>query len=207
MRWRLKSSAWRLFTQPFIRAQIRENIKALRLWPLWGEFTGDRWIPRTKGQQRGKYFHLMTSSCIPDVIIYSRWRRYDPSTDHKIKKSGFSFLSDEGSPVCFGLDRLTVRQLLWNWPPVGLKKSVYNGLAANQNSTAHDGVIWCKLFRVTGPLRGESTCHQWLPSQRPVTQSFDVFVNGSRNKQLDKQSNDWLFETSRRSCDVIVVKA
>ena len=27
-----------------------ENIKALRHWTLWGEFTGDRWIPRTKGQ-------------------------------------------------------------------------------------------------------------------------------------------------------------
>ena len=27
------------------------------------EFTGDRWIPRTKGQLRGKCFHLMTSSC------------------------------------------------------------------------------------------------------------------------------------------------
>ena len=27
-----------------------ENIKAPRHWPLWGEFTGDRWIPRTKGQ-------------------------------------------------------------------------------------------------------------------------------------------------------------
>ena len=26
-----------------------ENIKAPRQWPLWGEFTGDRWIPRTKG--------------------------------------------------------------------------------------------------------------------------------------------------------------
>ena len=25
---------------------------------------GDRWIPRTDGQQRGKYFHLMTSSCV-----------------------------------------------------------------------------------------------------------------------------------------------
>ena len=24
----------------------------------------DRWIPRTKGQLRGKYFHLMTSSCL-----------------------------------------------------------------------------------------------------------------------------------------------
>ena len=32
-----------------LRAQIKESIKALRHWPLWGEFTGDRWIPRTKG--------------------------------------------------------------------------------------------------------------------------------------------------------------
>ena len=39
-----------LFTQAVIQAQIKENIKAARNWPLWGEFTGDRWIPRTKGQ-------------------------------------------------------------------------------------------------------------------------------------------------------------
>ena len=43
------------------KAQIKENIQATRHWPLWGEFTGDRWIPRTKGRQRGKCFHLMTS--------------------------------------------------------------------------------------------------------------------------------------------------
>ena len=42
-RWRLKSPASRLFTQPFIQAQIKENIKDPRHWPLWGEFTGDRW--------------------------------------------------------------------------------------------------------------------------------------------------------------------
>ena len=30
--------------------QIKENIKAPRHWPLCGEFTGDRWIPRTNGQ-------------------------------------------------------------------------------------------------------------------------------------------------------------
>ena len=47
----------RLFTQ------IKENIKALRHWPLCGELTGGRWIPRTNGQWRGKCFHLMTSSC------------------------------------------------------------------------------------------------------------------------------------------------
>ena len=62
-RWRLKSPASRLFTQPFIQTQIQENIKAPRHWPLCGEFTGDRWIPRTNGQWRGNCLHLMTSSC------------------------------------------------------------------------------------------------------------------------------------------------
>ena len=38
-----------LFNHLF-KAQIKENIKAPRHWPLWGEFTGDRWIPRTKDQ-------------------------------------------------------------------------------------------------------------------------------------------------------------
>ena len=32
--WRLRSPVSRLFTQPFIRAQIKENIKAPRHWPL-----------------------------------------------------------------------------------------------------------------------------------------------------------------------------
>ena len=30
--------------------EIKENIKAPRHWPLYGVFTGDRWIPRTNGQ-------------------------------------------------------------------------------------------------------------------------------------------------------------
>ena len=33
-----------------VQAQANENIKAPRHWPLWGEFTGDWWVPRTKGQ-------------------------------------------------------------------------------------------------------------------------------------------------------------
>ena len=40
----------RLFTQALIQAQIKENINTPRHLPLCGEFTGDRWIPRTKGQ-------------------------------------------------------------------------------------------------------------------------------------------------------------
>ena len=45
-----KSPAAPVFTQTLVQAQIKENINAPRHWPLWGEFTGDRWIPHTKGQ-------------------------------------------------------------------------------------------------------------------------------------------------------------
>ena len=50
-RWRLKSPASRLFTQPFIQMQIKENIKAPRHWPLCGEFTGTGEFPA----QRASY--------------------------------------------------------------------------------------------------------------------------------------------------------
>ena len=56
------SPASRFFTQVFIQAQIKGNIKAPRHWPLCGEFTDDRGLPHTNGQLRGKCFHLMTSS-------------------------------------------------------------------------------------------------------------------------------------------------
>ena len=54
-RWRLKSPASRLFTQPFIRAQIKVDIKAPRHWPCVG-YSPHKW-PVTR-----KMFHLMTSS-------------------------------------------------------------------------------------------------------------------------------------------------
>ena len=45
-----QSPASRLFTQPFIKVQIKENIEAPRYWHLCEEFTGHRRIPRTNGQ-------------------------------------------------------------------------------------------------------------------------------------------------------------
>ena len=59
----MSAMASRLFAQPFVQAQIKEIIKAPSDWPLWGESTGDRRIPFTKGQSHGNCFHLMTSSC------------------------------------------------------------------------------------------------------------------------------------------------
>ena len=56
-----------------IQTQIKENIKAPRHWPLCGEVTGDRWIPHTNGQLRGKCFHLMTSSWRSSVWLHQWW--------------------------------------------------------------------------------------------------------------------------------------
>ena len=51
------------------------------------------------------------------------------------------------------------------------------------------------IFRVTGHLCGEFTGPRWIPTQRPVTRSFDVFFDLRLNKRLSKQWWCWWFET------------
>ena len=51
------------------------------------------------------------------------------------------------------------------------------------------------IFRVTGPLCGEFTGPGELPTQRPVTLSFDVFFDQRLNQRLSKQPWGWWFET------------
>ena len=46
----------------------KKKIKAPRPWPLCGEFTGDRWIPRIKGQKRARkmfpFGHVVMCYCL-----------------------------------------------------------------------------------------------------------------------------------------------
>ena len=51
------------------------------------------------------------------------------------------------------------------------------------------------IFRVTGPLCGEFTGHQWIPSTKASDVSFDLRLN----KRLSKQSWSWWFGTPSRS--------
>ena len=55
------------------------------------------------------------------------------------------------------------------------------------------------IFRVTGPLCGNSPLTGEFPSQMTVTRSFGVFCDLRLNKRLSKQSWGWWFETSSRS--------
>ena len=54
------------------------------------------------------------------------------------------------------------------------------------------------IFRVTGPLCGNSPVTGEFPSQRPVTRIFDVFFD-RLNKRFSKQSWGWWFETPSHS--------
>ena len=50
------------------------------------------------------------------------------------------------------------------------------------------------IFRVNGHLCGVFTGPRWIPAQRPVTRSFDVFFDLRLNKMLSKQSWGRWFE-------------
>ena len=65
----------------------------------------------------------------------------------------------------------------------------------NQNNTQQIVKYMCiymmtspngDIFRVTGHLCGEFTGPGEFPTQRPVTQSFDVFFDLGLNKRLSK---------------------
>ena len=60
------------------------------------------------------------------------------------------------------------------------------------------------IFRVTGPLCGDSTVAGEFLARRPVARSFDVFVDLRLNKRLSKHPRRWWFVTPllllRRHC-------
>ena len=55
--------------------------------------------------------------------------------------------------------------------------------------TSSNGNIFCVICAGNSPVSGE------FPTQRPVTQSFDVFFDLRPNKRLSKQTWGWWFET------------
>ena len=61
------------------------------------------------------------------------------------------------------------------------------------------------IFRVTGPLCGNSLVTGEFPAQRPETWSFDVFFDLQRNKRLNKQCEAGDLRHYRAHYDVIVM--
>ena len=67
-----------LLSRLFRRRSKKTSKRCVTGLCLCGEFTGDRWIPRTNGQSRGKCFHLMTSSSWRKRFVL--WQTCDESS-------------------------------------------------------------------------------------------------------------------------------
>ena len=134
-RWRPKLPASRLFTQPFFHSHIKESIKALRHWPLWGEFTGDRWIPCTKGQLRGIFFPF------DDVIMeLNSWQRHlNWITVTRMSKWNTIVHMDN-----------------WYWPHRGLYKMVAILL------TTFQMYFWTLMFRILVHIAMNFVLNYWV---------------------------------------------
>ena len=61
-----------VYSTVYSDADQRKHQSSASLAFVWG-IHRDRWIPRTKGQLRGKCFHLMTSSCFELLLDCSLW--------------------------------------------------------------------------------------------------------------------------------------
>ena len=61
-----------VYSTVYSDADQRKHQSSASLAFVWG-IHRDRWIPRTKGQLRGKCFHLMTSSCPSNVAYMHQW--------------------------------------------------------------------------------------------------------------------------------------
>ena len=76
----------------YLSTDQKKHHKTPRHWPFWGEFIGDRGVPRTKGQWGGKCFHLMTSSCwLCAPLRYARQQLYQSSQENQGQWGGKCF--------------------------------------------------------------------------------------------------------------------
>ena len=58
-----------VYSTVYSHADQRKHQSSASLAFVWG-IHRDRWIPRTKGQLRGKFFHLMTSSWLRKIRVW-----------------------------------------------------------------------------------------------------------------------------------------
>ena len=92
-------------------------------------------------------------------------------------------------------------QVTWQlWCCSGCKKNICSFMMTSSNSN---------IFRVTGPLCGESNGDRWIPHTKFSDAELWCFIDLRLNKRLSKQSWCWWFETPScslwRHCNVCCV--
>ena len=86
-----------VYSTVYSDADQRKHQSSASLAFVWG-IHRDRWIPRTKGQLRGKCFHLMTSSCYWNLF------GFEPLPDPMLKNRQLRPLKTHFNEICFKIN-------------------------------------------------------------------------------------------------------
>ena len=155
-----------MFAQPFVQAQIKEDIKAPGHWPLWREFTGHRWIPL----QRAINAANVSIWCHYGIISHKRranaWLRHICLWALKqrrfYRESWAPFQYDEYNPRYRDSnhkDKTVVRPsyLYIGNPYIGKTASINQSTPPCTYSTSHNMCTWVCCFEVIMAYRINSS--------------------------------------------------
>ena len=122
-----------VYSTVYSDAHQRKHQSSASLAFVWG-IHRDRWIPRTKGQLRGKCFHLMTSSWFCRTICPSVISRENTLNFHTLSLSNKSFcLFATFAIAVFHIAEYSYRQIS------------YTGRTRSQNLHVSRLVLWSFL--------------------------------------------------------------
>ena len=182
--------ASQLFAQPFVEAQIKENIKVPRHWPLWAEFTGVRWMWRCAGNAGNvfpitaverarhalRHVRAVMHAWITICFLWSRWRGKRPRRSRRKNNPRF-YVSDKRpmwyrclnakrpNPNCTGVTFLCLdRSVYFTWPEwlPTVVTSVRGGSVACRIQGARTDVHLPSVFR----LRNSGSGNRYIEDGR-----------------------------------------
>ena len=142
---------------------------------LYREFTGHRWTPLAKASDADLYMYIYTVS--------DSWLNQPHTWSHEFTSTTTSSCHGKGliMTAIFKCACDVFHVICWPY---------------------HGYTLWHQIKTFSALLAlctGNSSVTGEFPSQRPVTQSFDVFLEMCLNKRLSKQLWGWWFETPSRS--------
>ena len=122
------------------------------------------------------------NNCNGDMLVW-RWRAEGPISPLQSQPTETSYRNDrfQSHPECSIFLACIAKWHLTHWDRDVVVDRYLQRIGINRCQT--------RLRRVTGPFCGE------FPAQRPVTRSFNVFLDLRLNKRLSKQWWGWWFET------------
>ena len=180
-----------MFTQQFIRAQIKENIKVPRYWPfVWAPVNSSH-----KGQWRGTFPFDDVIMIISDQHS-TFFKEMHLNWKYKLKMTAI-FLPLSGLNLYTGIPSS-------NWSLSGVpdlwdRNKILSGGDLSYYQVPHCirvffYFVWFVFIHHNFQFCAEnSSVSGELPIQRPVTRSFDVYFDQRPNKRLSKQSWGWWF--------------